>query len=273
MACVHLQQCVVRWPYSLLAMPVHASFGCFPSPSAVTSLSKEDMRRLYFRTTVGENHDGRMLSEEDRAENFQDVHAIGQRTSKYMKYQVKRAPLLDRSATKHAREYIPMPLGDNLINGQLAKSFKEGLAAGKGGSGAPIDQKSSYGDTFAGFSDKQSRAARQKSARPSRALTQTLGGTGDLLETRSSCHDLFAPPPEGMSLTGKVLLPKNNLTCVSTPVEPPRSSYNTEFGRSAKSMLKTASMPSFNEEAMPVLTNADDEVFRVRRACFLSPGQ
>jgi len=254
-------------------MPVHASVGHLPSQNVMKTLTQEDMRKLYFRTMASTEHAGRRLPAEDAAENYGDVHDMGKRNGKYMKYQQKRAPLVDRSACRYSRDFITLPLGDNICNGQLAASFKQGLGSGGKGVQAPMLAKSSYMADFPEMNDKQLKAAKQGSCRPEQARTQTIGGTGDMLEVQSHVHQKFAPPPTGLELAGKILIPKPNLSVGMNIGEPPRTSYKSEFGRSAQNMMKSGSAPQLNTLGIPVDIGNDDEMFQVRRACFLSPGQ
>merc|ERR1711907_730269 len=80
------------------------SYGVFPSQTAVRSRSVGDLQRLYFKTTTKQEHDWRVIPNEDRPENFDSVHNIGKRTTKYMKYQKKVAPLVDRTACRYNQE-------------------------------------------------------------------------------------------------------------------------------------------------------------------------
>mmetsp|Transcript_64067 Transcript_64067/g.144605 ORF Transcript_64067/g.144605 Transcript_64067/m.144605 type:complete len:89 (-) Transcript_64067:9-275(-) len=71
-----------------------------PTSGCLSAVSKEEARRIYYQTSYQHDVPGRMPSEEDRGENFIDVHSIGRRTNKYMDFQLSTAPLLNRNATQ-----------------------------------------------------------------------------------------------------------------------------------------------------------------------------
>merc|ERR1712187_361239 len=59
------------------------------------------------------------------------------------------------------------------------------------------------------------RSAKLPSAKPKQVRTQTLGGTGDMLEQVSMQHTDHAAPPRGLGkLAGEIVIPKGNLSLV-----------------------------------------------------------
>merc|ERR1712137_917074 len=115
------------------------------SQSAVRSKSTGDLQRLYFRTCQREEHNWRTIPEADRTENFDQIHNIGKRTTKYLKFQKKEAPLVDRTACRYNQEFTAKPLGDNVANAELARTFS---GAKKPLESKSFDVKSSYCETF-----------------------------------------------------------------------------------------------------------------------------
>eukprot|EP00929_Paragymnodinium_shiwhaense_P041926 TRINITY_DN21776_c0_g1_i1.p1 TRINITY_DN21776_c0_g1~~TRINITY_DN21776_c0_g1_i1.p1 ORF type:complete len:252 (+),score=27.70 TRINITY_DN21776_c0_g1_i1:139-894(+) len=250
-------------------MPVNASFGVFPSGSAVRSKSTSDLQRLYFRTTQKYEHDWRTIPEEDKGENFDQIHNIGKRTTKYMKFQKKVAPLVDRTACTHRMEYVPRPLGDCQTNKELAATFRGDK---KYMSTPSLGGDSNYKETFVPFSRQQHNGAKQKSCAPKRGLTATLGGTDDFMECESSMHRTFPIHPMELAKVTPSATPKPNLTMSSTSAgEFYRSQYHRDFHPSRVA----PNAPTRWEDYMPgpsPFTLADDSIYRCRRACFLSPG-
>ena len=99
------------------------------------------------------------------------VHNIGQRNTKYLQWTRNVAPLTTRVACHHTKTYVPLPLGDNKINTDLARSFKQGWQQSKGGSNAVMDNTTMYEDDYVNCSQKQFKNARQANRRPPQTLT------------------------------------------------------------------------------------------------------
>lgn len=261
-------------------MPMNwASSGCFPSATAVASVSKEDYKRLYLCTTKDKAHNWRAgtHTEDDRMENMDQVLSMGAKNTKYMRYQVKRAPLVDRTALTSCRDFCPKPLGDNICNRELADTFRGPKLATS--TPSVCKNESSYGATFTLSSRKQMRSAKSKSCAPDQLRTRTLGGTGDMMELKSNSHDHHGAPPRGMSLTGECIIPKPNLTLIAEPVGAATSQYNEDYigpRKFKQRMLKCGSAPVIRPADILAGMNfhgEHEEMFGTRRACFLSPGQ
>lgn len=255
---------------ALVAMPVNASFGVFPSHSAVRSKSCTDLQRLYFRTTQKYEHDWRTIPEEDRGENFDQIHNIGKRTTKYMKYQKQTAPLLDRTACTHRKEYVPRPLGDCQTNKELAATFRGDK---KYMSTPSLGGESSYKETFVPITRKAHEAAKQKSCAPKRGRTQTLGGTDDFMEAESNTHRSHPIHPMELAKVTPSMSPSPNITLSSTSAG---DLYRSQYHRDFPMTRVQPHAPTRWEDYMPgpsPFTLADDSIYRLRRACFLSPGQ
>merc|ERR1719183_2473883 len=181
--------------------------------SAVRSVSTQDLSKIYFNTQHKRdfNWQSGTMPEEDRTENFDQIHSMGKKNTKYLKFQPSRAPLVDRTACKYTQEFTVKPLGDCETNKALAENFKQG-GMSKSMSSPFLGLKSSYMDTFAGHHPTAMKSAKQKSCAPKKVLTETLGGAGGLLETVSNSHNSHRAPPLSLAKPGEVVLPKPNLT-------------------------------------------------------------
>jgi hypothetical protein len=257
--------------------PKNSSFGVFPSTSAVRSVSTADLNRIYFASTSKAQFswESGTMPEEDRTENFDQIHSMGKKNTKYMKFHPSRAPLVDRTACRYTQEYIARPLGDCETNKALAENFKNG-GMSKSMSSPFLGLKSSYMDTFAGHNQTAMRSAKQRSCAPRKVRTETLGGAGGLLETVSNSHNSHRAPPMALAKPGEVVLPKPNLTLTErTSGGFFRSQAKRDFVNPA--IYGASVPPSLNQPleypTLPPTVVDDDLVFNCRRACFLSPGQ
>jgi hypothetical protein len=245
----------------------------------VNSVPKEDYKRLYLRTTSNAsfNWGSGTQKEEDLNENMGQIHAMGQKNTKYMRYQLKRAPLVDRTALTSTRDFPVQPLGDNICNRELAATFK---GQGKVGSTpSVVKSESSYQGTFVEPTRQQMKGAKIKSFAPSQSRTQTLGGTGQFMVGCSNSHASHVAPHRGMALAGEAIIPKPNLTLCSEPVGAYNSMYKEDYiGPMAfkDRMLRTGSAPVLREQDLLAgmsFPPSNDALFATRRACYLSPGQ
>jgi len=256
--------------------PKNASFGVFPSQSAVRSVPTHEINKVYFASTSKSqfNWDSGTMPEEDRMENFDQIHSVGKKNTKYLKYQASKAPLVDRTACKYNQEFTTKPLGDCETNKALAENFKQG-GMGKTMSSPFLGLKSSYMETFVQHHPTSMRSAKAKSCAPRKVLTETLGGAGGMLETVSNCHSSHRAPPMHLAKPGEVVLPKPNLTLTERTNGLFRSQAKRDFVNPA---MYSASMPSSFKQPiefpkLPSNVVDDDTIYNCRRACFLSPGQ
>lgn len=252
----------------------YGSSGVFPGNTAINSVASADLCRLMYRTTSGTGVPGRVMSEEDKWDNFMDVHDIGKRDTKFMKFQKNTAPLLDHSACTNRRDFVPLPVGDNIINKQLAEVNKNGLNSG-GKNGIPTEFKpnSSYMEEFVRHDVDRMRGAKPASTKPSAKMTATITGMTEMMETKSRSHQNFAPPNSELAKAGEICLAPGNLGLSSRwNTGPPTSSYGKEFKKSA-STSQLLSMEDLEMSRPSELLPDDDPCFGMRRACFLSPGQ
>eukprot|EP00418_Pyrodinium_bahamense_P046821 CAMPEP_0179191028 /NCGR_PEP_ID=MMETSP0796-20121207/94873_1 /TAXON_ID=73915 /ORGANISM="Pyrodinium bahamense, Strain pbaha01" /LENGTH=258 /DNA_ID=CAMNT_0020895235 /DNA_START=144 /DNA_END=920 /DNA_ORIENTATION=+ len=255
---------------------VYKSSGCFPGQTAVSSVSQEDLKKLTYRTAYKHGTPGRMMSEEDKWENFSDVHGIGQKDTKYIRFQKNTAPLLDRSACSSTRDFIAKPLGDNQINAQLAESFKANTFTSKKGLDVSAQQNSCYSAEFVQYPTERMVSAKQKSFKPRQGRTQPLSSITHLMETHSASQLEYVPPHAELAKAAEILLMRPNLGLSgSWGSGPPKSSYGRDFngGRvrryGSEPQLVNLDLP----EAPPELLPYDHPCFHVRRACHMSPGQ
>lgn len=253
---------------------VYKTVGVMPSGNAIKGLSPEDLKFFTYRTTYSTGVSGRVAQAEDKGENFLDVHGIGRKDTKYMKYQKAVAPLLDHSACSTRRDFVPLPLGDHEINSQLAKSFAGGVQSSKKSLNIEFKNESQYSLDFGPLEPEKIRSAKQKSTKPKQGRTRTISSMNEMMETRPMSHLTFAPPHAELARAAEIVLAKGNL-CVSGWNGPPATtSYHTEFGRSQTSSAPALVSMSQLTGALPKeLLPADDPAFKIRRACFLSPGQ
>lgn len=198
---------------------------CRIAPTLV-DVTSEDVRRLYFRTTSAATFVPKDLAFA-RTENFVDVHAIGQKSGKYMNYQKKRAPLLDRTSCKYYAEFTPLPLGDNKINTELAQTFKDRSGANKAMTEAKFAAASNYTEAFRPPTRDQAKFARPKSAKPKVGRGTTLP-QGALLETKSFSHNVYRQPV-ALAPSVKAVPPRPNLALDSEWATKLTTSYQSQF--------------------------------------------
>lgn len=246
------------------------STGCFPGQTAIKSVSPADLEKLTYGTAYRTGVPGKVMREDDKWENFIDIHAVGRRDTRYMKFQKMQAPLLDRSACSTRRDFVELPLGDNIINAELAKSFKNGFKGGAAGLDVSAKNESCYKSEFAGFAADRSRSAKMKSFKPKQSRTMTITGMTDMLETRPMSHVAHSTPEAALAKAAEIVLLKPNLGLPGGwQGPPPRTSYRQEFaGRSASAPQLTPQGPRPS-----VLLPDDHPSFSMRRMCYMSPGQ
>jgi hypothetical protein len=257
--------------------PKNTSFGVFPSSSAVNSVTRAELNKIYFASTSKAqfNWESGTMPAEDRTENFDQIHSMGKKNTKYMKFHPSRAPLVDRTACKYNQEFTPKPLGDCETNKALAENFKQG-GMSKSMSSPFLGLKSSYMDTFAGHDHASMKSAKAKSCAPKKVLTETLGGAGGMLETVSNSHNSHRAPPMALAKPGEVVLPKPNLTLTE---KQGREFFRTQAKRDfVNPAIYAATMPPSLTQpvdfpTLPTTVVDDDTIYNCRRACFLSPGQ
>lgn len=189
-----------------------ASFWYLPSQSSQKHLSAEDVRRAFYQTTNDALLCGKQAPTESRGENMIDVYNIGRKDSKYMRYQVNRAPLIDRNSCQYTWDYTAMPLDGLSTTKAIAmesksKSQNAGAASRAFKFGGHISR---YNEEFKGFSAEQTAEARPSSARP--PVGRSAMPSGDLKENVSHEQETFKQLPKDAWCKGsKFSAPRNHL--------------------------------------------------------------
>jgi len=214
------------------------AFNVFPSRAVVGLARKDDVQKLWFRTTTGDEFSGRMAPWDSRIENMFDVHCIGQRDGKYMKFRQKKAPLLDRRCCEYTRDFAAPPLGDHVIARQHAETNKEhNLASGDGApQKAPFMAVTKYVDDFRAPTCQEARKARPRSAAPKQTMKVN---PKDRLENLSHEHSQFMAPSGATASwsSTRVYPPQANLAVMGPAAAacwPARSVYQEQFGAGKK---------------------------------------
>lgn len=123
------------------------SSGVGPSVSAYRSRPQEELERLCYQTTTNIQFAGRSLGNDGRCENMADIFCIGQkRFSKYMNYQMRRAPLLDRSSCQYTREF-GKPASAGTLATDIAEFIKQKQDHARGPQ-ARMDGRTRYSEEF-----------------------------------------------------------------------------------------------------------------------------
>uniref|UniRef100_A0A7S1Q1E6 Uncharacterized protein n=1 Tax=Alexandrium catenella TaxID=2925 RepID=A0A7S1Q1E6_ALECA len=260
----------------------------FPTASSLGAVSKDEVRKTYYQTAYQRGVPGRKPSEEDRGENFLDVHAVGQRSSKYMEYQLKTAPLLNRNACASTRDFTAKPLGDCKANRLLADNFKQGSNSGPKGLDVSLDGRTEYEVTYLKADPEQMEWARQKSAASVQGgnvfvRTKTLNSTGHSWEKQSHAHMKYTTPNLKVAKPLKVILPRQCLDLGGSAKQAlTRTNHQHYFApgsglpaaAAARSLTMSASAPdlaSLRRGEMP--DPVEPAVELTRRAPYMTPGR
>jgi len=254
-------------------MPVHTSCGPFPTSSAIRSRPQGELNKLFYSTSSRDQLKGNGLADQDASsENFDAIHKMGHKNSKYMKYQLKTAQLLDRNACKYTRDYVAKPLGDCECNRELAKTFRGPLTSPAGN--IDFEPRSQYNDNFPGFMGKELKSAKLKNQAPHDRRTKTVGGIGESMVLASTAHNDLRPPQHGMALQCDSFIPKPNLTlsakCNHSDTYKSMSRSEFSWPRRKTPMSSSASAPGLGDAGAE--TDDGVDIFSVRRAGYLSPG-
>lgn len=258
---------------------MYACVGVGPAKSSLTSLTSAERKRLYFGTTTNalfkEGCSKTSLqTEEERGENFMDVHGMGQRDSKYWAFERKTAPLADRSACSFSRDFQLLPLGDHVFNAELAATYKAGAAQGVDGRLVPFKAKTAHSAQFEELTLEQLRRSRQPSCGEAMGLTKTLGGSGIFHERTSHEQDRYGLTDAKFARPSKVQLPKPNIPLIGRNLRKSAdlntTTYQVNHGATgilaSRALLKSASDPCFTHKP------AKPDTLKIRRAPHLAPG-
>lgn len=254
--------------------PIERSAGIFPGGSSHKAVSKDQLRRAYWQTTSSRDVPGRAPNPECVGENYNDIHMIGRRTTKYMDHQQSRAPLITRGSCQYNKDFTPLPLGDCAINKALAANFKAGRAAGGGpaaGGGAPMDGYSMNETDWTPFPAEDMRRAKPDSVQDPQVVTQTLNACGGLMEIKSHEQRVMIRPNMKIAKAERAPKPKASLNIGAKHAVNHRSYYRRDFDERQHGPPRSASTPELNSYGMQL--NLDPEIFQVRRAPHLMPGK
>eukprot|EP00928_Gymnodinium_smaydae_P003254 TRINITY_DN11166_c0_g1_i2.p1 TRINITY_DN11166_c0_g1~~TRINITY_DN11166_c0_g1_i2.p1 ORF type:complete len:351 (+),score=77.34 TRINITY_DN11166_c0_g1_i2:68-1054(+) len=240
-------------PGSAAANAHAASLRVLPCASSMASLRPEEVKKLYFRTTSGMEFAGLAPPKGSEAENMVDVHCIGQRSGKYMRYKLKCAPLHDRGSCMYTQDFVKRPLGDSATCTKLAAEIKaKQQSGGQGTSKARFQGQTKYSEDFRGLSAEQVLAAQQKSAKPDAcADSGALRPSAGLLEKKSVTHEIFQRPAE-LARAMRAAKPRTNLmvprkgTFLSN-----RTAYRDQFGPPSRPQSQPAPTRSSRALAAP----------------------
>eukprot|EP00929_Paragymnodinium_shiwhaense_P016857 TRINITY_DN125519_c0_g1_i1.p1 TRINITY_DN125519_c0_g1~~TRINITY_DN125519_c0_g1_i1.p1 ORF type:complete len:305 (+),score=34.66 TRINITY_DN125519_c0_g1_i1:45-959(+) len=211
------------------------SFWYLPSRTSQRHISEEELSKAFFRTTTESVYTGARAPEESRGENLLDLFNVGQRDTKYGAYQVKKAPLADRTACAYTCDYVELPLGDCTFLRNMATEFKNRSAdAGKAGRKARFQHKTKYSDDFKSMTPEEMSRARQDSTKAALDLTKTIPTAGtSLLEKMSHEQASFRVVEEQeWSKAKKADKPATTLAVGQTPY-PRQTSYAAQFSTTA----------------------------------------
>mmetsp|Transcript_16247 Transcript_16247/g.30367 ORF Transcript_16247/g.30367 Transcript_16247/m.30367 type:complete len:273 (+) Transcript_16247:134-952(+) len=268
----------------------NASHGVFTSASAVRSKSRDEVNRLYFSTTANVEHSHKQLMQDERAESLGHIHYIGTKATKYLPFQYKQAPNVNKSACWYAHDYCEKP-SDAEENRALAQTFQYRKPIQKS---KLFATKSHYSHTFPILTPSEIRSAKLPSQDPRRfGERKTIGGDANV-HTQSFSHHMHRAPPKDVKAAGEFQVPVHNLELPSKIADTDqsdmlRSMYATDFkGQQKKASRgkdrqqgRTSSAPSLvsgatssvGDEASGVSAKTDSNVYKVRRAPFMAPGQ
>eukprot|EP00931_Biecheleriopsis_adriatica_P090621 TRINITY_DN64583_c0_g1_i1.p1 TRINITY_DN64583_c0_g1~~TRINITY_DN64583_c0_g1_i1.p1 ORF type:complete len:260 (+),score=55.35 TRINITY_DN64583_c0_g1_i1:36-815(+) len=257
--------------------PVEPSPGPFPTGRALSAVSKDEVRKFYYETTQNRALPEREISEEIRGENYSNVHAIGQKTTRYLRFAPNVAPLTNRLACRHTQTYVPLPLGDNKINKDLAASFKAGWQKSQGGSMAVMDGLTQNEAIFTGCSSDKLLNARQPNKKPKAVLTHTVCPPGQLMETCSHEQRMFGQPNLELAKNERVAQPRPGLDMGGQALDPPKkTAYVREYGKDGHCIRKSASTPKLGPASLEETTKAGEinwNIMNFKRNPYMSPGQ
>jgi hypothetical protein len=237
-----------------MAPDTYDSIRILPAASAMNFLTKEDMRRFYYRTETSSRFLGVKSPEDAQGENMFQIYNVGQRDSKYMKYQYKRAPNFNRKSCEYSREYVPRSLEDHAITEEISAFVKTKQGFGRAKVQAKFDAKTKYSDDFKPMSMKEALGARPKSAKPTISIVggrppHPLRGTDRLEEKESSDHQTFVAHPLELARSERARPPKSNIG-LRDRVVPVTTAYADEFNSGkelplAKRRQRCQSAPSY----------------------------
>lgn len=261
--------------------PIERSAGPFPSGSAFGAVSRDQLQKAWYQTTTSRDVPGRAPNAEAVGENFDNIHSVGRKSTRYLDFQHSRSPLTTRDSCRYTKDYIPLPLGDNAINRALAEEYKGGLSAAQKGPDVPLDGMTTNECELRAPRQEDRRRCANPVMQTGQEPTDTLNGCGTLLEKKShEQRTMVRPAPFAQAERARP--PKPTLEIGSVHPVRPRTTYmrhfvNSEPSRTLSSSRSMSSSRSFSTPDLPELSfgplNHDPEIFRVKRQPNMMPGK
>lgn len=244
-----------------------------PSLKAMNTVPQDQLLKVFYQTTSMREVPGRAPSAVCVGENFDNVHNVGRKQTRYLDFQQSRAPLLSRDACQSTRDFTPLPLGDCVVNRALATQFKGGLAMSQKGVDVPMDGWSIAETDWHDRDVEDMRRARPSGMpQSSQEPTQTLNGCGGLLETVSHTQRTLREPNMAIAKARREKKPDGNLVLGAKHANRLRTAYRAEFVPASPSMARAASTPELDGRGFPPL-NHDPEISKVKRLPTMMPGR
>jgi len=189
-------------------MPLTNSSGFMPTSNAMRSQSHGDLTKLFYSSASSTAFAGRQLGEADKNESMSEVHAVGQRDTKYLPFRINQSKLIDRTSCRYTQELCPRPVGDHLGNFDFAASMK-GLTSSPMGP----DRKNNtlHSESWRDFSREETRESKPGLAFYSMAKTATLNDMGVTMDTMSFAHSKHQGRSEPFCNSGTADTAKDNL--------------------------------------------------------------
>jgi len=254
--------------------------------AAALGVTREQMQKLYYRTISSTDVPGRQPPKE-ADENFLDIHSIGQRPTRYMNCDGFKAPLVNRLACTHTKQFVPLPLGDNQVNKALAENFKTGVNAGTAALYKPLGSDTTTGTDYPEFSVEDMVRSKAQNCRPKAGLTNTLNGLGSQLVTESHEQRHYKEPRRDLAKSRRESQPRPGLDIGGAGKSiRGRTDYDRQFGieqaeRGRNFLRKEASLPAlgtWTHGMVPSLAVPDTHPVMMKGQTFkrvpnMSPGQ
>lgn len=203
-------------------------------------------------------------------ENFEAMYRMGNKANKYMNYQTKQAPLLNRGSTHHSQQFCVKPLGDHLCNRELSEAFARtpNLPVE-----ADIGSATSYAENFNIPRTKEHFAFCKTTDQgpPRKTRTHTLTCNEETMVKTSKSQTEHVAKPFHLARQ-EICTPKNNFLLGGMPVgDTYRTHYGSEYG---KPMASSAGLENLFAELKKKRQPVKEEhlMFTIRRSPFLSPG-
>eukprot|EP00441_Pelagodinium_beii_P033253 CAMPEP_0197642132 /NCGR_PEP_ID=MMETSP1338-20131121/15886_1 /TAXON_ID=43686 ORGANISM="Pelagodinium beii, Strain RCC1491" /NCGR_SAMPLE_ID=MMETSP1338 /ASSEMBLY_ACC=CAM_ASM_000754 /LENGTH=231 /DNA_ID=CAMNT_0043215215 /DNA_START=79 /DNA_END=774 /DNA_ORIENTATION=+ len=231
-------------------MPLTNSSGFTPSSKALRSQSQSDLTKLFYSSAASTAFTGRQLGEADRNESMSEVHAVGQRDTKYLPFRYSTTRLIDRTSCRYTQELCARPLGDHLGNFDFAASMKD---LDSSPMGPDRKNNSLHADSWRNFSKEEMLEAKPALKYYTMAKTSTLNDMGKKMDPMSFNHFTHNGRSEAFCNSGTIETAKDNLIIgqrggVLRAGDCYRSRYGTDYwnysfsGQAEKSRPQTGLM-------------------------------